>query len=176
MQNSIAGQHTENVESAMEFSSRSSREAMYNHVSESDRLNPNAEACGLVGYSGLGRTDHESNWPTGTREGELGPTGDPCGTLGTLLPSSPFSANRLAFLITGTYHSHPSGVCPTDPMQGWNQKISDIDWTMAQNSTNNYGVTGTHYMFSMRTSNVTLFNSRGYEVTMSFSTFLNIGK
>jgi len=173
MQNGIAGQITENVESAMELPSLSTRETMYNHVSSGDQKNPNAENGGLWGLE-VFSNDPQSEWLEGTRPAAQGPTGDPC-KRGEISSIDYNTAFQECFLKLGTYHSHGSGICNTTG-KGWDQGPSEVDLTNAINRANEMGMKGTNFVFAMRERNVYLYNSRGTKATISFSTFLNIGR
>ena len=173
MQNGIAGQITENVESAMELPSLSNREAMFKHVSDGDKNNPNAESGGVWGLK-ADSSIPMSDWSQEIRLAAQGPTGNPCNK-DEILTIDYNTADLNWFKPLGTFHAHGSGVCERDGL-GWEQNPHQVDLLNAISNARNKGMTGTNFVFAMRDKNVHLYNSKGYQTTISFSTFLNLGK
>jgi RHS repeat-associated protein len=158
------------VPSAMELPDISVRQEMLDELIAADAANPNAENGGLYGKQW--NSDSQS-WTNGIRWATQGETGNPC-IEGESISTNYNTANRDNLLPTGTFHSHPSGIC-TSTREGWKQDISNGDRSNAATHFNQKLTSGgTNFVFSMREQQVHLYNHKGNDGKITFDFFRKV--
>lgn len=115
-----------------------------------------------------------SDWSQEIRLAAQGPTGNPCNK-GEIITMDYNNADRSWFMALGTFHGYGSGVCERDG-RGWDQGPHQVDLLNAISNAQDRGMTGTNFVFAMRDREVHLYNSKGCQTIISFSSFLNIGR